>query len=82
LSGTGSGTSLIAATTPSVSEAIAATARERGIKVTIAPPSRSHRQAIAMRRLVDSVSSRFGPGDELPAIEDGNVDEHATVDPN
>jgi hypothetical protein len=62
---------LIAASVPSVSEAIASLARERGIKVTAAPPSRSHKQAIVMRKLAGSLSSRISRQTDVPAIESG-----------
>ena len=64
---------LIAASRPTVSEAITRIAQERGIKVTAAPPSRSHRQAVAMRGLAASITSRFTPSDDLLAIEDAET---------
>ncbi len=68
---------LIAASRPTVSEAITLIAQERGIKVTVAPPSRSQRQAVAMRRIADSMASRFAPTDDLLAIGDAETVEGA-----
>ena len=65
---------LVAASVPAVSEAIASTARERGITMTIAPQSRSREQAIAMRKLADSLADRLGRG-ERGWIEDGDAEE-------
>jgi hypothetical protein len=65
---------LVAASTPSISEAIAAIARERGIRVTVAPVPRSRTQALALRRMAGAVSSRIGRRDEPLAIE-GAADE-------
>jgi hypothetical protein len=71
---------LVAASTPTFSEAITLMARDRGIRVTVAPPSRSRRQAIVLRQLADSMVGRFGRGDEPPAIE--SADSVPAVDPN
>jgi len=60
---------LVAAATPSISEAIAAVARERGITVTVASVTRARQQALALRRMAGAVSSRFGRPDEPLPIE-------------
>jgi len=62
---------LIAASIPSVSQAIAQIARERGIKVTFAPPSRSRQHAITMRKVAGSLSGRLRHGSEPQALEGG-----------
>jgi hypothetical protein len=67
---------LVAAATPSVSEAIAAVARERGITVIVASASRSRKQALAMRRMAQTVFNQFGPMDEPPALESADSAQH------
>jgi hypothetical protein len=72
---------LIAASIPSVSRAILSLAHARGIKVTVAPPSRSRKQAIVMRKIAGSLSGRLGRGGERRAIESGAGPEPAVLDP-
>jgi len=71
---------VIAASIPSVSQAIAQFARERGIKISVAPPSRSRRQAIVMRNVADSLSARLKRGREARAIESGSDPELMALD--
>lgn len=59
---------LVAASTPSISAALAAIAQERGIKVTLAPVPRFRAQALALRRTAISLSSRIGHEDQPLAL--------------
>ena len=58
---------LVAASMPSISEALMTIAAERGIRITVAPIPHSGAQALAIRKMADAMSHRLSRTDESSA---------------
>jgi hypothetical protein len=72
---------LAAASIPNVSQAIIAVARERGVKVTVTPPSGVSRKAAVLRNIAASLSDRFGRSGEPQAVESGAETSSTATEP-
>lgn len=69
---------LAAASVPTIVPAITAMASEHGITVTMAPRSRSRRQAEAIRRVAGALAERLARSQDTPEIE--SADSHDLVE--
>jgi hypothetical protein len=71
---------LAASAIPAVSDVIALIARQRGITITVAPPSRSRRNAAAMREMAASLASHLRHTDDSHMTDGGDGPQPAAPD--
>jgi hypothetical protein len=71
---------LVAASAPTISQAITSIARERGVAISNTPPSRARRQALALREIAGRLSGLMSRPETQLMIEEGEASADLPID--